>query len=139
MTDIVEQLLKQVVIVFKTTDETEYEEVPDQTCQKAADEIKRLREENEKLSNESRIVTERRSWEAFQKAMHEIEQLREWNKEIALNAKAYAEQSKQLGGALEALCYHWDDLLNNIHDCGEEYEAREKARNALEEWRKSND
>jgi hypothetical protein len=43
----------------------------------AADEIERLREENEKLKKGSRIVMEKMSWDAFQNASQEIERLRE--------------------------------------------------------------
>lgn len=34
--------------------------------EEAADEIERLREENEKLKDGSRVVVEKQSWEAFQ-------------------------------------------------------------------------
>jgi len=37
---------------------------------------------------------------------------------------------EQLEAALQTLCYHWDQMLNNLDD-GEEFEAREAARAAL--------
>ena len=49
--------------------------------------------------------------------------------EVGENAALLAEV-KALREALSGLCYHWDELLNNI-DCGEEYEARKLAGQAL--------
>ena len=69
--DIVKRLRKQVVIIFKQTNEQEFEEVPDRVCQEAADEIERLRKQ-------SRI-----NWDAFQKATDEIVRLRKANHQLA--------------------------------------------------------
>ena len=54
-------------------------------------EIERSREENEKLKNGSRIVTEKQSWEAFQKAMQENERLREENERLRDAAESFAD------------------------------------------------
>ena len=57
------------------------------------EEIERLRDENEKLRNEKRIVVERKFWESYQKTMHEIERLREDNTKLraALRKIAYTD------------------------------------------------
>jgi len=50
-----------------------------------------------------------------------------------LEAQLAAERGRslELASALEAICFHWDNCLNNL-DSGAEYEAREHAREALQ-------
>ena len=50
-------------------------------------------------------------------------------------AQAYldkCEEVERLREALGSLCFHWDEMLNNV-DCGPEFDAREAARQALGE------
>lgn len=42
----------------------------------------------------------------------------------------------KLAEALRVICFHWDEMLNNV-DCGPEFEAREEARAALAEYEAS--
>jgi len=56
---------------------------------------------------------------------------------LAHNSRLHADicakdrRIEQLEAALKTLCFHWDQMLNNLDD-GEEFEAREAARAALE-------